>query len=77
MSSGSASYNLLSVSVSHLYTRKVVESTMSDGGDDWDSLSGRQYVVEEVVASLPSLSNQLYEFTKELIEAVDETVRRS
>ena len=49
---------------------------MSDGGDDWDSLSGRQYVVEEVVASLPSLSNQLYEFTKELIEAVDETVHK-
>ena len=38
-----------------------------------DSLSGKQNV-ELVIASLPSLSDQMYEFTKELTEVVDETL---
>ena len=52
--------------------------TMSDGGDHCsrNSLSGLQDVVEEAVASLPLISDQLDEFTKDLTEAVDETVHK-
>ena len=57
----------------HLDSLKL---TMSDRGGSRDSLSGRLDVVEEVVASFPSLSSQLHEFTKELIKAVDEKVHK-
>ena len=45
-------------------------------GGSRDSLSGKQNVVEEAVASLPSISDQLDEFTKDLTEAADETVHK-
>ena len=37
-------------------------------------MSGKQNAVAQVVANLPSLSEQLREFTKELTEVVDETL---
>ena len=48
---------------------------MSDGGDGSDILTGKQNVVEQV-ERLPSISDQLQQFTKNLATAVDDTVHQ-
>ena len=61
--------------MTHLYIDLPLQGRKLTREDSRDSLLGRRNVVEELVmASLPSLSDQLHEFTKEMIEAVDGTV---